>query len=72
MGCQPMTDIPLFPRALLREKSHSWNLLGVAKTPGQTTQNRGHDRAQRRRRLLVLRDERYQPERPQGHAGRWP
>lgn len=34
-----MTDIPLFPRALLREKSHSWNLLGVAQTPGQTTQN---------------------------------
>jgi hypothetical protein len=26
----------LFPRSLLREKSHSWNLLGVAQVPGQT------------------------------------
>lgn len=25
-----------FPRALLRERSHAWNLLGVAQTPGQT------------------------------------
>ncbi|MCK1503858.1 hypothetical protein [Bradyrhizobium sp. 18] len=25
-----------FPRALLREKAHSWNLVGVAATPGQT------------------------------------
>lgn len=25
-----------FPRRLLREKSHSWNLVGVAATPGQT------------------------------------
>lgn len=25
-----------FPRLLLREKSHSWNLLGVAISPGQT------------------------------------
>lgn len=26
-----------FPRLLLRERSHSWNLLGVAATPGDTT-----------------------------------
>jgi hypothetical protein len=29
----------LFPRRLLREKSHSWNLVGVAVTPGQTAQS---------------------------------
>ena len=28
-----------FPRQLLREKSHSWNLVGVAATPGQTSQS---------------------------------
>lgn len=28
-----------FPRRLLREKSHSWNLLGTAATPGQTATN---------------------------------
>lgn len=28
-----------FPRRLLREKQHSWNLLGVAATPGQTSQS---------------------------------
>jgi hypothetical protein len=28
-----------FPRRLLREKSHSWNLLGVATTPGQTARS---------------------------------
>jgi hypothetical protein len=28
-----------FPRSLLREKSHSWNLVGVAATPGQTAQS---------------------------------
>lgn len=28
-----------FPRRLLREKSHSWNLVGVAVTPGQTAQS---------------------------------
>lgn len=28
-----------FPRRLLREKSHSWNLVGVAATPGQTAQS---------------------------------
>lgn len=28
-----------FPRALLREQSHSWNLKGVAMTPGQTAQS---------------------------------
>ncbi|WP_441268676.1 hypothetical protein AB7G19_29955 [Bradyrhizobium sp. 215_C5_N1_1] len=28
-----------FPRALLREKAHSWNLLGVAATPGITMQS---------------------------------
>lgn len=33
-----MTQI-YFPRALLREKSHSWNLLGVAATPGVTMQS---------------------------------
>jgi hypothetical protein len=27
---------PVFPRALLAEKSHSWNLVGVAATPGVT------------------------------------
>lgn len=27
-----------FPRALLREKSHSWNLVGVAFSPGQNAQ----------------------------------
>lgn len=31
-----MTLIPHFPRLLLREKSHSWNLLGVVATPGVT------------------------------------
>lgn len=29
----------VFPRRLLREKSHSWNLAGVAATPGQTGQS---------------------------------
>lgn len=28
-----------FPRRLLRERSNSWNLLGVAATPGQTAQS---------------------------------
>lgn len=28
-----------FPRRLLREKAHSWNLVGVAATPGQTAQS---------------------------------
>lgn len=28
-----------FPRRLLREKTHSWNLLGTAATPGQTAAN---------------------------------
>lgn len=28
-----------FPRRLLREKSHSWNLVGAAATPGQTAQS---------------------------------
>jgi hypothetical protein len=28
--------VPEFPRALLRESSHSWNLSGRAKTPGAT------------------------------------
>lgn len=28
-----------FPRRLLREKRHSWNLLGVAATPGQTAKS---------------------------------
>jgi hypothetical protein len=28
-----------FPRGLLRERSHSWNLVGVATTPGQNAQN---------------------------------
>jgi hypothetical protein len=28
-----------FPRRLLRDHSHSWNLLGVATTPGQTAQS---------------------------------
>jgi hypothetical protein len=32
-------SVPAFPRALLREKSHSWNVLGVAATPGQTADN---------------------------------
>lgn len=31
--------IPEFPRRLLREKSHSWNLVGVAATPGQNAQS---------------------------------
>lgn len=31
-----MTVIPHFPRLLLREKTHSWNLLGVVATPGVT------------------------------------
>lgn len=31
-----MTIIPHFPRLLLREKSHSWNLRAVAATPGVT------------------------------------
>lgn len=31
-----MTVIPHFPRLLLRERQHSWNLLGVAATPGVT------------------------------------
>lgn len=30
---------PHFPRALLREQSHSWNLVGTATTPGTTTQS---------------------------------
>lgn len=34
-----MTVIPHFPRRLLREKSHSWNLAGVAATPGVTAQS---------------------------------
>jgi len=29
----------IFPRRLLREKSHSWNLVGVAATPGVTAQS---------------------------------
>jgi hypothetical protein len=28
-----------FPRRLLRERSHSWNLVGIATTPGQNAQN---------------------------------
>jgi hypothetical protein len=28
-----------FPRRLLREKAHAWNLVGVAATPGQTAQS---------------------------------
>jgi hypothetical protein len=28
-----------FPRLLLREKQHAWNLVGVAATPGQTAQS---------------------------------
>jgi len=31
-----MAAIVQFPRALLREQSHAWNLLGVAAVPGQT------------------------------------
>lgn len=31
--------IPHFPRALLREQSHSWNLVGTATTPGVTAQS---------------------------------
>jgi hypothetical protein len=31
--------LPEFPRLLLRERSHSWNLVGVATTPGQTAQS---------------------------------
>jgi hypothetical protein len=31
-----MAVAPEFPRALLRESSHSWNLSGAAATPGQT------------------------------------
>lgn len=31
-----MTVIPEFPRALLREKQHAWNLAGVAVSGGQT------------------------------------
>ena len=31
-----MTIVPHFPRLLLRERQHSWNLLGVAATPGVT------------------------------------
>jgi len=31
-----MVLVPEFPRRLLREQSHSWNLLGVAATPGVT------------------------------------
>lgn len=34
-----MTSAVQFPRALLREQSHSWNLLGVATAPGQTPLN---------------------------------
>jgi hypothetical protein len=34
-----MAPIPAFPRRLLREKSHAWNLLGVAATAGQTATN---------------------------------
>lgn len=31
-----MTIVPHFPRLLLREREHSWNLVGVAATPGVT------------------------------------
>lgn len=31
-----MAVVPHFPRLLLRERQHSWNLLGVAATPGVT------------------------------------
>lgn len=34
-----MAAVPNFPRLLLRERSHSWNLVGVASTPGQTAQS---------------------------------
>lgn len=34
-----MTALPDFPRLLLRERSHSWNLAGVAATPGVTAQS---------------------------------
>lgn len=34
-----MTVTPVFPHALIREKSHSWNLAGVAATPGVTAQS---------------------------------
>lgn len=29
-------NVPVFPRQLLRETSHSWNIVGAAATPGQT------------------------------------
>jgi hypothetical protein len=32
-----MTLVPEFPRALLREKSHAWNLAGVAVSGGQSS-----------------------------------
>jgi hypothetical protein len=34
-----MADGLYFPRLLLREKSHSWNLAGTAASPGQTALN---------------------------------
>lgn len=34
-----MAAVPQFPRLLLREKQHAWNLVGVAATPGQTAQS---------------------------------
>lgn len=34
-----MASFPYFPRALLREKAHSWNLAGVAAAPGQTAKS---------------------------------
>lgn len=34
-----MRTDPVFPRLLLREKSHGWNPLGIATAPGQTAQS---------------------------------
>jgi hypothetical protein len=34
-----MTGTPWFPRALLREQSHSWNLVGTVMSPGQNAQS---------------------------------
>lgn len=31
--------VPVFPRALLREQSHSWNLVGTVMAPGQNAQS---------------------------------
>jgi hypothetical protein len=67
-GGQPMTDIPLFPRGCCAKKAIA-GICSASPRRRARPRDRRDDRPQRRRRLLVLRDERYQPERPQGHAG---